>query len=138
MKVQFITTAFNGMAQRLWIELNRLNHEVKVHIAFTADKMIEAVTNYGPDLIIAPFLTSKIPSEIYKNFTCLIVHSGIKGDRRASSLDWAILQNKKTWGILFCRQLLKWMQEIFGLPMNLKCELFLKVKFTEMKLHRQP
>ena len=38
MKIQFITTAFNGMAQRLWIELDRLNHEVKVHIASTSEK----------------------------------------------------------------------------------------------------
>lgn len=99
MKIQFITTAFNGMAQRLWIELDRLNHEVKVHIATTSKAMMEAVDNYKPDLIIAPFLTSKIPSEIYNNFTCLIVHPGIKGDRGASSLDWAILQHQKTWGV---------------------------------------
>ncbi|MCF6224419.1 MAG: hydrogenase maturation protein [Flavobacteriaceae bacterium] len=99
MKIQFITTAFNGMAQRLWVELDRLNHEVKVHIAITSDTMIEAVNDYKPDLIIAPFLTSKIPSEIYKKHICLIVHPGIKGDRGASSLDWAILQNQKTWGV---------------------------------------
>ncbi len=99
MKIQFITTTFNGMAQRLWIELDRLNHEVKVHIATTSEAMMEAVDNYKPDLIICPFLTSKIPSEIYNNFTCLIVHPGIKGDRGASSLDWAILQNQKTWGV---------------------------------------
>ena len=87
------------MAQRLWIELDRLNHEVKVHIASTQEKMIEAVTSYKPDLIIAPFLTSKIPAEIYEKYSCLIVHPGIKGDRGASSLDWAILQNQKTWGV---------------------------------------
>ncbi|MCF6352805.1 MAG: enoyl-CoA hydratase-related protein [Cyclobacteriaceae bacterium] len=99
MKIQFITTSFNGMAQRLWIELDRLNHEVKLHIASSSKKMIEAVNNYTPNLIIAPFLTSKIPKEIYENYTCLIVHPGIKGDRGASSLDWAILQEKKTWGV---------------------------------------
>jgi len=99
MKIQFITTAFNGMAQRLWIELDRLNHEVKVLIATSSENMIYAVNEYKPNLIIAPFLTTKIPSEIYNNYICLIVHPGIKGDRGASSLDWAILQNKKTWGV---------------------------------------
>ncbi len=99
MKIQFITTAFNGMAQRLWIELDRHNHEVRVHVTSTSSKMIDAVTSYQPDIIIAPFLTSKIPSNIYENYICLIVHPGIKGDRGASSLDWAILQNKKTWGV---------------------------------------
>ncbi len=99
MKIQFITTAFNGMAQRLWIELDKLNHQVHVVIPFSDEKLIEETENYQPELIIAPFLTSKIPKEIYKNYTCLIVHPGIKGDRGASSLDWAILQQKKKWGV---------------------------------------
>ena len=87
------------MAQRLWIELDRCNHEVKIHITSTRAKMVSAVNNYKPDLIIAPFLTSKIPSEIYENYTCFIVHPGIKGDRGASSLDWAILRGDKVWGV---------------------------------------
>ena len=99
MKILFITDAFNGMAQRLWIELDRRNHEVQVHIPTATDETISAVNEYGPRLIIAPFLTSKIPKEIYDKYVCLIVHPGIKGDRGASSLDWAILQEKKTWGV---------------------------------------
>jgi putative two-component system hydrogenase maturation factor HypX/HoxX len=99
MKILFLTDAFNGMAQRLWIELDRLNHEVKVHIPTAKNEMISAVNSYNPKLIIAPFLTSKIPREVYESYTCLIVHPGIRGDRGASSLDWAILQNKKTWGV---------------------------------------
>ena len=99
MKIIFITTAFNGMSQRLWVELDRLNHQVKVHIASTSENMIKAVDSYKPNLIICPFLTSKIPADVYEKYTCLIVHPGIKGDRGASSLDWAILQNKKKWGV---------------------------------------
>jgi len=99
MKIQFITTTFNGMAQRLWTELDKLNHQVHVVIPFSDEKLIEETEKFKPELIIAPFLTSKIPKEIYKNYTCLIVHPGIKGDRGASSLDWAILQQKKIWGV---------------------------------------
>jgi len=99
MKILFLTDTFNGMAQRLWIELDRLNHEVQVHIPVSNNEMIIAVNTYQPKLIIAPFLTSKIPKEIYDKYVCLIVHPGIKGDRGASSLDWAILQNQKTWGV---------------------------------------
>lgn len=99
MKIQFITTAFNGMAQRLWIELDRLNHQVHVVIPVSAKQLISETINYNPELIIAPFLTSKIPKKIYNNYTCLVVHPGIKGDRGASSLDWAILKQKKTWGV---------------------------------------
>lgn len=99
MKIQFITTAFNGMAQRLWIELDKLNHQVYVVIPKSTEQLILETNQFKPELIIAPFLTSKIPEEIYKNITCLIVHPGIKGDRGASSLDWAILKQKKTWGV---------------------------------------
>ena len=99
MKITFITSAFNGMAQRLWIELDRLNHQVQVVIAQTDAQMVSETEAFKPDLIIAPYLTKKIPKAIYSNYTCLIVHPGIKGDRGASSLDWAILRDKKKWGV---------------------------------------
>ncbi len=99
MKVLFITTAFNGMSQRLWIELDKLNHDVHVIIPINANQLIRDTERYNPDLIIAPYLTSKIPEKIYSNFKCLIVHPGIKGDRGASSLDWAILREEKIWGV---------------------------------------
>ena len=99
MKILFITTAFNGMSQRAWVELDRLNHQVKVHIASTQKNMIEAVDAFAPDLIIAPFLKSVIPEIIWENYTCLIIHPGIVGDRGSCSLDWAILNNQKEWGV---------------------------------------
>ena len=99
MKILFLTTAFNGMTQRAWIELDRLNHQVKVQIATDAAVMVKAVKEFQPELIIAPFLKKKIPESIWKNHTCLIVHPGIKGDRGASSLDWAILNDEKEWGV---------------------------------------
>ena len=99
MKILFIVTSFNGLTQRAWVELDRLNHQVKVHTTSTNEKMIEAVTGYQPDLIIAPYLKKAIPDEIWKNYTCLIVHPGIPGDRGSSSLDWAILNSEKEWGV---------------------------------------
>lgn len=99
MKILFITTSFNGLSQRVWIELDRLNHEVKVHIASTSENMTNAVNNYQPDLIVAPYLKKAIPEIIWKKYTCLIVHPGIIGDRGSCSLDWAILNDEKEWGI---------------------------------------
>ena len=87
------------MAQRAWIELDRLNHQVKVQIATDREVMETAVEEYQPELIIAPFLKKKIPESIWKNIVCLIIHPGIKGDRGASSLDWAILNEEKEWGV---------------------------------------
>src|SRR5699024_9720384 len=98
MKILFITTSFNGMSQRAWLELDRLDHQVNVHIAIDGEHLIQAADDYGPDLIIAPFLKKKIPTEIWENYVCLIIHPGIKGDRGASSLDWAILRQKERWG----------------------------------------
>lgn len=87
------------MAQRLWIELDRHNHQVHMQIATSGEAMCDAVKEYKPDLIIAPILTKKIPEDIYKNHLCLIVHPGIRGDRGASSLDWAILNEETQWGV---------------------------------------
>ncbi len=99
MKIAFITTGFNGMAQRLWIDLDRLNHEVYVVIAGDTHQMIAEISSYQPEIVIAPFLTTKIPKEIWSKYICLIVHPGIRGDRGASSLDWAILNDEKKWGV---------------------------------------
>ena len=79
--------------------MDRLNHEVKVDITSTSENMIEAVKSYKPELIICPFLTSKIPAAIYENYTCFIVHLWNKRGRGASSLDWAILQHQKKWEV---------------------------------------
>ena len=65
----------------------------------------QAVEKVKPDLVICPYLTKKIPTEVYENNICWIVHPGIVGDRGAYSLDYAILkyQNWKPenerWGV---------------------------------------
>lgn len=61
--------------------------------------MIDAVNEYKPELIIAPYLKKAIPEIIWKNYTCFIVHPGIIGDRGSASLDWAILNSEKEWGV---------------------------------------
>src|SRR3977135_4313190 len=61
--------------------------------------MIAAVSREAPDLIIAPMLKIAIPEEVWSRHHCLIVHPGIKGDRGPSSLDWAIANHEKSWGV---------------------------------------
>ena len=99
MKILLIATSFNGMCQRVWVELDRLDHQVKVHLVSTETEMINATESFKPDLIIAPYLKSAIPAVIWKKYTCLILHPGIPGDRGACSLDWAVLNNEKIWGV---------------------------------------
>ena len=53
----------------------------------------------APELILAPMLKIAIPDAVWSRHLCLIVHPGIKGDRGPSSLDWAIANNEKSWGV---------------------------------------
>ncbi|MFO1442935.1 hydrogenase maturation protein [Bacillus sp. Bva_UNVM-123] len=99
MKILLITTAHNSMSQRFYVELIDRKYEVDIHITSTKETMIQAVEVSKPDLIICPFLKTAIPEEIWKKHVCIIVHPGIKGDRGASSIDWAIMNQEKEWGV---------------------------------------
>jgi putative two-component system protein, hydrogenase maturation factor HypX/HoxX len=99
MRILFLTSAHNSLSQRLWIELGERGHDIHVCVATTDAAMIAAVSNEAPDLILAPMLKIAIPEEIWSRHLCLIVHPGIRGDRGPSSLDWAITNNEKTWGV---------------------------------------
>ena len=99
MKILFLTTAHNSLSQRLFIELTELGHIVDVALAISESAMLDAVGQHAPDLIIAPMLKRKIPEAIWSKHVCLIVHPGVKGDRGASSLDWAIMTGQTIWGV---------------------------------------
>src|SRR5262249_40964214 len=98
-KIVFITTAHNSLSQRAFVELVDRGYTVIVVIASSEEAMIEAVDREQPDLIIAPMLKTAIPASIWQNYTCIIVHPGIKGDRGPSSLDWAIFNGHEEWGV---------------------------------------
>ena len=99
MRILFLTSAHNSLSQRLLIELGERGHEIRVCVAATKEAMIAAVSREAPDLIIAPMLKIAIPKEIWSRHLCLIVHPGIRGDRGPSSLDWAIANHEKNWGV---------------------------------------
>jgi putative two-component system hydrogenase maturation factor HypX/HoxX len=99
MRILFLTSAHNSLSQRLWIELGELGHEIRVCVAATGEAMIAAASREVSDLIIAPMLKIAIPEEVWSRHLCLIVHPGIKGDRGPSSLDWAIANDEKIWGV---------------------------------------
>jgi putative two-component system protein, hydrogenase maturation factor HypX/HoxX len=98
-RILFLTTAHNSLSQRLLIELTARGHEVCVCVVATGQEMINAVSRDRPDLVIAPMLKTAIPEEVGSQYLCLIVHPGIKGDRGPSSLDWAIINREKSWGV---------------------------------------
>jgi len=99
MRILFLASAHNSLSQRLLIELTNAGHEIRVAVVATRQEMTDAVAQETPDLIIAPMLKSAIPEEVSSRCLCLIVHPGIKGDRGPSSLDWAIANDEKSWGV---------------------------------------
>lgn len=99
MKVLFLTTVHNSMSQRMYVELTQRGHEVVITIADTEQAMLQAAKQARPDLILAPYLKKIIPQSLWKEYTCLVVHPGIKGDRGPYSLDWAIMDDKEEWGV---------------------------------------
>ncbi len=99
MRILFLTSAHNSLSQRLWIELGERGHAISVCIAETDKEMIVAASRETPDLILAPMLKIAIPKEVWSRHLCLIVHPGVKGDRGPSSLDWAIANTEKIWGV---------------------------------------
>ena len=99
MRILFLSHAFNSLTQRLFVVLREQGHEVSVEFDINDTISEEAVERFAPDLVIAPFLKRAIPKSIWRHHTCFIVHPGIPGDRGPSALDWAILNQEKTWGV---------------------------------------
>ncbi len=99
MRILLLTHAFNSLTQRLFVALQQDKHEVTIEFDINDETAQEAIDLFQPDLIVAPYLKRAIPDSIWQNHTCLIVHPGIVGDRGPSSLDWAIINREKTWGV---------------------------------------
>ena len=99
MRVLLVASAYNSLTQRVHVELADRGHEVSVELAVSDEVLREGVARCGPDLVIAPMLTTAIPGDIWSAVPCLIVHPGPVGDRGPSSLDWAIMGGQQRWGV---------------------------------------
>lgn len=99
MRLLLLTHSFNSLTQRLYVELERLGHDLSVEFDIHDDVTREAVEMFKPDLVIAPFLKRAIPEDVFTKLPCLILHPGPVGDRGPSALDWAILRGEKDWGV---------------------------------------
>ena len=100
MKILLLCSAFNGLSQRVWIELRAAGHEVRVQLAGEAggdvrrgrrprtrsDHLpVPARAGAGRGLAAATARSSSTP--------------GPAGDRGPSSLDWAIIDGEPAWGV---------------------------------------
>src|SRR5262245_37467071 len=98
-RILLLTSAHNGLSQRVSLELLRLGHRVAVALATSEAAMLAAVAQGAPDLIVAPMLTRAIPEAIWRRHVCLVVHPGPPGDRGPAALDWAVLEGAGRWGV---------------------------------------
>jgi putative two-component system hydrogenase maturation factor HypX/HoxX len=99
MKVLLLSSSYNSLTQRAHVELKAMGHQVSIELAVSQKSMIQAVDLYEPDLVLCPMLTHIIPNKLWQQLPCIIIHPGIKGDRGAASLDWAILHGEEYWGV---------------------------------------
>ncbi|WP_394618852.1 hydrogenase maturation protein [Lentzea sp. JNUCC 0626] len=99
MRILLLCSAFNGLCQRVWLELREAGHEVSVEFALSEDLMRTAVESVAPDLILCPFLRERIPADIWSRHRTVVLHPGPVGDRGSSSLDWAIAEAEPIWGM---------------------------------------
>ncbi|WP_282410661.1 hydrogenase maturation protein [Pseudomonas sp. PS02303] len=101
LNIILLSSAFNGLSQRAWLELRELGHSPSV-VLFTDEKAAcEQIEQAGADLVICPFLKDRVPQLLWSNRDrpVVIIHPGIVGDRGASALDWAITRELTRWGV---------------------------------------
>ncbi|WP_324170835.1 hydrogenase maturation protein [Sulfurimonas sp.] len=103
MKILLIVSAFNSLTQRVFCLLKDMNHTISIEYAISDEVMIDSVQRFKPDIVFCPFLKKFIPKEIFLNTPSFVLHPGIRGDRGHNSLDHALLEQKKEWGVVILK-----------------------------------
>lgn len=98
-RVLFLVSGNNGLTQRAALALRNAGHSVRTAVVADGAAMRRATAPSDFDLIICPFLKTRIPESIWRNWPTIIVHPGPIGDRGPSSLDWAITRQEPAWGV---------------------------------------
>lgn len=102
MKILLLISSFNSLSQRVYCELKEFNHEVSICLASQVN-LLDDIKEFDPDIIFCPFLKEYIPSYIFENYDTFILHPGIIGDRGHQSLDHALNDEKKEWGVVILK-----------------------------------
>jgi putative two-component system protein, hydrogenase maturation factor HypX/HoxX len=99
-RILLLCSSFNGLSQRASVLLASLGHKVELELAGpVAADLAGAAALADPDLVLCPFLTHRVPVEVWSRYRTVIIHPGPVGDRGPSSLDWAISGDVATWGV---------------------------------------
>ena len=103
MKILLIISSFNSLSQSVYCKLQELEHKVFIKFAISKELMIEVVQEINPDIVFCPFLKQFIPNEIFENYPTFVLHPGIIADRGHNSLDNAINDEVKQWGVVILK-----------------------------------
>jgi len=97
MKITLLVTSFNSLSQAIYVWLKDRNYKIDVVYinSITRDSEIE---EFKPNIILCPFLKHYIPSSIYQKYPTFVFHPGVRGDRGAYSIEWALINEEKRWG----------------------------------------
>ncbi|KMN82491.1 formyl transferase [Chromobacterium sp. LK11] len=136
LKIILLSSAFNGLTQRAWLELRQSGHQVSVQL-FTNEQEVSAnIQQSGADLVICPFLKDRVPETLWRDASrpVVIIHPGIVGDRGASALDWAITLREKRWGVTA----LQAVEEMDAGPIWSSCEFDMPPETRKSELYNGP
>lgn len=103
MKILLLVTAFNSLSQAVYTRLKDEGHRLNVVFAINENQMIQEVNACEPELILSPYLKAFIPEAVYKKYSTYIFHPGPIGDRGPNSLEYALLNHTKEWGVVILR-----------------------------------
>ncbi|GAA1935659.1 hydrogenase maturation protein [Kitasatospora viridis] len=130
MRILLIASAFNSLTQRVQAELHDRGHQAPAEVVGTPQEVRAAVVRHDPELILAPMLKTAVPADVWSRHTCLIVHPGPPGDRGPSSLDRAVLDGERAWGVTVLQANAEmdagdiWADEAFPLPAAGKSDVY--------------
>ncbi|MFF6998918.1 enoyl-CoA hydratase-related protein [Streptomyces sp. NPDC008313] len=99
MRILLVASAFNSLTQRVHAELGDRGHTMTFTQVSDSASVRSAVARHRPDLVLAPMLRTAIPEDVWSRHVCLVVHPGPPGDRGPSSLDRAVQEGCRTWGV---------------------------------------
>lgn len=133
LNITLLSSAFNTLTQRAYLELQAKGHSPSVVLFTQADEVCERIVRSEADIVICPYLKHRVPEPLWRNAArpVIIIHPGIRGDRGCSSLDWAISMNLSRWGVTALQAIEEmdagpvWSTSEFDLPENVrKSELY--------------
>jgi putative two-component system hydrogenase maturation factor HypX/HoxX len=103
MKILLLVSSFNSLSQAVFTRLKDRGDRVCVTFAINPQQTLQEIEEFTPDLILAPFLKTFISKDIYDRYPTYIFHPGPVGDRGSNSLEYALLNETKEWGVVILR-----------------------------------